>query len=285
MLSGKLQAHGDLSDRIAELRKEVAQHPGDGERQLTLAGTLSQNGDFAAALAVLDGLEQTAPGKFCTGKLRGSVLLALNRPGEARTALDRFLAQYPGDSAAVLYRARALTALSLTEAGLTDYREALHCAAAPEPDLFQEVSTAMAAAGCQDEALAVLNQGLKALGPIPSLTQRALDLEVTLKRFDAALARVEEMQRKAPRPEQWMAKRAAILTSAGRINESRETWQTLISHLETLPPAARGSNAMCRMAEEARHGLNGLRGLSVLEARPTAPAALSPQRIHAPTKL
>ena len=282
-LAGGLQAHGDLEGRIGDLKAEIVQDPGDGARKLALADLLFQEGNFEETLAVLTDIDHVEPGKFPTGKLRGSALLALHHPAAAREAFDRFLTRYPGDVAAMLFRARALSALSETDAALNDYRAVLRLSVTPEPDLFQEAAAALASAGHPDEALTVLDRGLKTLGLIPSLAQRALDLEVSLKRFDAALTRVETMQHSAPRPEQWIAKRAAILTSACRIRESREAWQALLTHLAGLPSGERGSHAMCRLAEEAREGLAVLRGVNVPESS-KAPASPSPQRIPLSTK-
>ncbi|HEX2749306.1 MAG TPA: hypothetical protein VHM91_14960 [Verrucomicrobiales bacterium] len=282
--TGALRAHGDLGGRIGDLKAEILQHPGDGARRLTLADLLFQDGNFEGALTALADLDRMEPGKFPTDKLRGSALLALQRPAGAREALDRFLTRYPGDVPALLFRARALSALSETDAALNDYRAALRLSAAPEPDLFQEAAAALASARHPDEALAVLDRGIQSLGLIPSLAQRALDVELSLKRYDAALARVETMQHAAPRPEQWMAKRAAILTTACRIPESREAWQSLLTHLAGLPAAERSSNAMCRLAEEARQGLAILRGVSLPERASATPSLSSPQRILPSTK-
>lgn len=57
----------------------------------------------------------------------------------------------------------------LTDAALEDCRDALRRTPVPEPELFHEVSHALAAAGHVREALAMLDQGLQLLGPIPSL--------------------------------------------------------------------------------------------------------------------
>ena len=62
-----------------------------------------------------------------------------------------------------------------------------------------------------------------------------------------------------------MARRAAILTSAGRLGESRGAWEALLINLTALPAAMRGSHAMSRLAEEARNGLRELQGLASLE--------------------
>ncbi len=273
-----VQGHGDPAEQISELKALLAKGPEVGPQRLALADLLFQQGKWEETLTVLDQFDRITPGKYTSGRLRGSALLELQRPAEALRTLDCYLADCPGDLRAVLVRARALSALLLTNEALEAYRDALYRTPVPEPDLFHEVSSAMAAAGCGREALAILDQGLELLGPIPSLGQQALDLELAGKRFDAALVRVETLRRASPRPEPWMARRAAILTSAGRLGESREAWETLLTDLNALPAALRGSHAMSRLAEEARKGLRELHGLASLEIHAQASAPPSPHQ-------
>ena len=80
---------------------------------------------------------------------------------------------------------------------------------------MQEVAGALASHGYEKEAAGVLDTGIEKLGKIPSLVLRALDLEIAAKDFDAALRRIEHTRERAPRPEPWMARRAAVL-AAGR---------------------------------------------------------------------
>ena len=157
-------------------------------------------------------------------------------------------------------------------------REALKRSASPEPDLYQEVAGALSKDKQPEAALAVLDQGLKTLGNLPSLFQCALEIELSLKRFDAALARVETMRLAAPRPEPWMARRAEILQTAARITEARDAWQALLTRIATLPPRERGSNAMCRFSEAAHKALQGLQGLATLETPQTPPQLSKPSQ-------
>ena len=262
---GPVQAHGDPAERISELKARLAQRPEDGPLQFALADLLFQERKWEETLTALDQVDRITPGKFSSGRLRGSALLELQRPAEALRTLDGYLDDSPHDLRAVLIRARALSALFLTNEALEAYRDTLRRTPVPGPELFHEVSLALSAAGCGREALAILDQGLELLGPIPSLGQQALDLELAGKQFDAALVRVEALRRASPRPEPWMARRAAILTSAGRLGESRGAWEALLINLTALPAAMRGSHAMSRLAEEARNGLRELQGLASLE--------------------
>ena len=75
----------------------------------------------------------------------------------------------------------------------------------------------------------ILGQGIAKLGMIPSLALRAMDLEIATGQFESALSRIGVLQKTAPRPEPWMAKRAAVLTQAGQLAEARVAWEALLA--------------------------------------------------------
>lgn len=250
--------HGSLHERIAALTAEIAAKPDDVTLRYQLAEISCQHGDWQAALTNLDKVDQLAPGKFPTDLLRGRAALSAGKADDAKAALDRFIAGQPGNSQALYLRARAFERLGKNDECLNDYRAALAVDARPEPDVFQEVAVALAFRGHGDEALRVLDAGMVKLGAIPTLGLKAIEMEVSLKRYDAALLRLEAMQKAAPRPEPWMAKRAALLEQAGRPDESRSAWESLVTHLSALPEAERRSHAMSKLAEQSKLALEKL---------------------------
>jgi Flp pilus assembly protein TadD len=250
--------HGPLHERIAALTAEVAAKPDDVTLRYQLAEICFQHGDWDASLKNLERVEQLAPGQFPTDLLRGRAALSAGKADDAKAALDRFIAGQPGNSQALYLRARAFERLGKNDECLNDYRAALAVDARPEPDVFQEVAVALAFRGHKDEALRVLDAGMAKLGAIPTLGLKAIEMEVSLKRYDAALLRLEAMQKAAPRPEPWMAKRAALLEQAGRPDESRAAWESLVTHLSALPEAERRSHAMSKFAEQSKLALEKL---------------------------
>lgn len=251
--------HGGLHELIDVQIKVVEKNPSDPGLRYELANLYAQHGDLQLALQNLDRVDELAPGKFMTDLLRGDAYLVARDFAKAKEALDQQLVSHPESVRAWLSRARAERALNQESASLADFREALKRSASPEPDLIQEVAAALAAGGYKDEAAQVLEAGLQRLGRIPSLVLRAVDLEIEEKNFDAALRRIEQAKKDAPRPEPWMARRAAVLTQAGRIEEARAAWKTLLTHLESLPERERASRAMTTLANEARTALAALK--------------------------
>lgn len=265
-------AHGTIHERLDQLNKALALQPDDAALRCQLAGVYCEHGDWREALAELDRAEALAPGRNAVDLRRGDALLTGGRPAVAKAALDRFLAAHPAHPDALLLRARALGALKQAEPSLADYRAALKATPRPEPDLVQEVADALAAHGHADEAMQVLAAALVRLGPVPSLALRALELETAAGRFDAALTRIDALQKTAPRPEPWMAKRAALLAKAGRVAGARAAWQALVAHLDALPNLERGSPSLRDLADQARQALDALPPLSAV---PNPPATSS----------
>lgn len=253
-----LLAHGTFHERLRHMQEEIEARPGDPLLQCRMAELHSEHGNLPEALAAVERAAEIDPEYVLLDLVRGAIFLQTRRLPEARAALDRYLTKSPGNSHALLLRARTKVAAVEPGEALADYREALRVATNPQPDLYQEVSDALLAQGSSDEALTVLETGLRVLGPIPSLTLRAMDLEVGTGRFDAALSRVDFLQKSAPRPEPWMAKRAALLAQAGRTAEARQNWNALLVHLAALPNLERGSHSMSMLAEQARRALAAL---------------------------
>jgi Flp pilus assembly protein TadD len=256
--TGSLPGHGSYHERIDYLTGEIQKNPSDPLLRFELANLLGQHGDFQLALETLDRVDALAPGKFLTDSLRGEVWLGAGEFAKAKEVLDRQLLSHPENARALLLRARAEQKLGQEQASLSDYREALTRTPLPEPDLFQEVANALAEHGQEKEAAAVLAAGIEKLGKIPSLILRAIDLEIKTGNFDAALKRIEDARRSAPRPEPWMARRAAVLAQAGRIEDARAAWKELEKHLASLPEQERNSHAMINLAEEIRQALASL---------------------------
>lgn len=249
------RAHGTHEELLTELTEQIQQQPKNAELHFRRSYLYLEHGDWKACLIDLETAERLEPGKHACDLVRGPALALAGMPEAAKSTLDAFLETHPRNATALLERARVLKTLGQHPACLEDYRLALLNMPRPEPDLYHEVAEALHARGESDEARRVLQRGISQLGEVPALVLQALDIEVQTKHFDEALERVESMRRTAPRPEPWMAKRAELLSLAGREAEAQEAWKTLREHISQLPNLERGSHAMNTLAQRAAQHL------------------------------
>jgi tetratricopeptide (TPR) repeat protein len=249
--------HGSHDDRVKYLTEVVENDPANVTARRELARACLEHGDWELALAELDRADAMIPAgsRMDFSVTRARALMTGGRNDEARRVLDSFLEKSPDHAAALLERARVMDSLGNPALCLADYRKALEVTVNPEPDLFIEVADQLVKQNLTAEAIRVMSKSIESKGQVPSLVLKAMDLEMAAGRYDDALKRIDTMAAVMPRPEPWMAKRAGVLSRAGRTDESKLEWQALLDHIDSLPDAERRSAAMTNLAAEARDGL------------------------------
>jgi tetratricopeptide (TPR) repeat protein len=185
---------------------------------------------------------------------RGKLLVAQGKFAEAKPWLDRFIASSPSHVDALATRARLEVKRERPLAAAEDYARILDLSRKAEPEYYLEYARALEAAGPEHigRALAVLDGGIKALGPIPTLTLLAIDLEVARKDFDGALARVEQISAASKRKEPWLERRGDILQQAGRSAEARSAYVAALSEVRDLPARVRTRKATIDLENRLR---------------------------------
>ncbi len=255
VLPAPADGHGTQHHLMEVVDEKIKSSPEDAGLWYQRAILHLEHEDTGQAISDLEKAEYLSPGKLPTYLLKAQALTLEGKLTDAKSAIDAQILRFPEQSRGYALRARILLKTGAPQNGLMDYRIALAKSPAAEPDLIHEVSTAMAANGAVEEAIEVLDAGIQRLGAIPSLTIKLLETEVQVGRYDAALSRVNKFQQSASRPEPWMAKRAELLGQAHRIEESRASWQALVTHLRNLPVNERDSTSMSLLAARAHEAL------------------------------
>jgi len=243
-------AHGTYHDLVAAVSAQIKAEPHNADLYVKRSHLHLEHEDWKAVLIDLEHADRLAPGMLEAELLRGEALALAGKWEAALAVLNDLLQAHADQPSGLLQRARVFKQLKQDEPCLKDYRRALDKTPHPRPDLFNEAAEALLACGHGAEAVQVLQRGLQAVGAVPSLVLKAMEIETAAGHFDAALARIDAMQQTAPRPEPWMAKRAQLLAQAGRHEASHAAWQALATHLAALPTSERGSHAMSRLAEQ-----------------------------------
>ena len=94
--------------------------------------------------------------------------------------------------------------------------------------------------------------------------QPALELEIRLKRFDAALERIERIRAALPRAETWLARRGEVLVLAGRREEARESFVEALAKIAALTERQRSTQAVRQLEKGILERLNELNSPSFI---------------------
>lgn len=191
---------------------------------------------------------------------RARVLLEAGSPAKALPFVARYVAASPNEAEGWFLRGEVSHALGKSTAGADDYAEGIRRSPRPRPEHYLRRARLLAAAPPRDleRVLAAVNEGIAKLGPVISLVDYAITLEVESGNYAAALQRVELALTHAPRRETWLVRRGDILVKAGRIPEAIVSYRSALSAIEELPERYRDTVPMEKLAGDARKSLQQL---------------------------
>lgn len=204
-------AHGDVHDRIKSLTLELTEEADNAKLWVKRADLNRRHGEFAAALSDADEALRLKPDWPAAQLQRARILLDVQRYPSACAAANACLARDPANSDALVIRSRCHAHLGDTNAAIRDLSIALRGEQSSLPDLYLERARLQAALGLLNDAVKGLDEGMARLGETPSLAFPALNYERQSGDFEAALARLAELERFMTR-ERYQALKATLVT-------------------------------------------------------------------------
>lgn len=237
-LASLAQAHGDIHVQIHQINPKIKKAP-SAALYVKRGDLYRLDEDYAAALADFQRAEKLDP-KLDTIYLgRGRTLFEAGRFKEALPALDHLLEMKPDHPDGRILRARVHAALGESESALRDYDHVVTTVPSPSPDCFLERSFALTKLHRSQDAVRGLDEGISCLGNLQALQLAALEIEIGLKQYDAALVRIDQAMAPLQRKEQWLTRRGEILQTAGRSEEAKAAYTAALAAIQTLPPTPR----------------------------------------------
>jgi predicted Zn-dependent protease len=255
LVAGPARAHGPFHDRIIAASERVARQPGNAEALVARGELYREHGDFDQAMADFDAAARALPPSEEVDLLRGRTLVDARRAHQAMVYLDRYLGRHPDSPAGFAERARAHEEVVARQAAADDYERAIELTARPAPDQYLRRMRLQLAAGRPEAALGGLDEGIARLGPLASLEQPAIDLELEARRWPQALARIDLVAASSPRQESWLARRGEVLLLAGRRAEARRAFRAALAAVVALPPAERQRPTITELEARLRRRL------------------------------
>lgn len=258
-MTGEAAAHGDDRVVIDALTEELAKVPDvelyirRGELYRHLQQWALAEADYAAA-ARLD------PKLAVVDYFRARAWLEAGVPDRAEPCIQRYVVAEPAQAEGWFLRGEVMAALGDPAAGAADFATGIQCSGLQRPEHFLRRAQLLAAIPGVDPAreLAALDEGIGRLGPVISLVDRAITLELARRNHTGALARIAAAMANAPRRESWLVRQGDVLEAAGRTTEAVAAYRAALAAIEELPERYRTTVPVEKLQRDARAGLSRL---------------------------
>ena len=252
-------AHEGPDARLTTLTRQLA--AGDGRDVALLfqrACLLRREGSWHAALRDLTLVRRLEPGHEGWELEVARVFLGLRMYEAASERLDALIESRPTELEPRRERARLHQARHAHEAAARDLSLVVERGADSHrpDDVFSLVQSLRHCHDGPARALHVLDGILTpdagAARPI-AYVLLALELERELGRFDAALARIDELREGPGRAEQWLALRGEVLLQAGHPDEAAHELRAALSALDARKPSLRRKPSTLQLERKLQH--------------------------------
>ena len=233
-------AHAGVEVLDEGSRAELSKHPESAQAHLQRARVLQMKGEWDAALEEADEAASHGADPDAVGEAKAAIYLEAAFPRMAKVEIDRVLARRPDAYELVFERGRAWLAIGNAEAAARDFGEAIAKGPNPTPEQVLAQRDALLSLGKKADALRALDAGMTRVGRVVTLVMPAVDIEIELGRYEAALARLDELAKTAPPNPIWMARRGEVLEKAGRPAEARAEYAKALQLIDARSVARRG---------------------------------------------
>lgn len=251
-----LPAHGDDHLVIEALTEELERVP-DANLFIRRGELLRHHQEWAKADADFLAAATLDPKLALIDFVRARTWLEAGEPTKAQPLIERYVANVPNEPEGWFLRGDMQAARGQHERGAEDYAQGIARATSPRPEHFLRRARFLAAIPNPDisRVIAALDEGIAQIGPVISLVDYALTLEIEQKDYPRALQRIAAAMERAPRRENWLVRQGNILVLCGRTAEAIDSYQAALAAIAELPERYRDTVPMEKLARDAHAAL------------------------------
>jgi len=247
-------AHGPGEERIEEISALLAEQGDQGFLYADRGRVYMDNQHWQEAMEDFNKAALLDPGYVEYDLDRARLAYSAGDYFRALDFINLYLLRHETATEALLIHARSYRELGQYRLAVISYEKALAsrsiAGARASPEWYVEFAETLILTGEKDRALQILQQGIERLGTIGVFQVMAVDLEVSLGRYDAALKRIDQLLNQSQRKDLWLARRADILFRAGRREEAEKSYRQAWAALQQLPQRLQNVPASKKLAAD-----------------------------------
>ncbi len=242
-------AHSESEVAIAELTAWIQRKPGQPGLYLARSRHFFHHERWAECENDLRAIERLDPAFAGLDMAYVELLAATRRDADLEPRLERVLRQDPGNTSALVLRARLRARSNDADGAQADFSAAIDQLREPRPELYLERAALPLPPSLR---LKQLDEGISRIGPATALVEQALALELEMERFDDALGRFDRLIASAERPEFLLKRQADLLARLARPREAYALYARARAALASRPDWLQNAPDSRRLDAELR---------------------------------
>jgi tetratricopeptide (TPR) repeat protein len=269
-------SHGDLHDRIDDVSMQLADDKQKPELYLKRGKLYLQDGNFHEALHDFRKSLKLDPALHVVHYHLGEAYLAMGRSDAAEQHTRLFLKSLGPETYGGLSRGYDLLGKIYQKRNkyldaAKAYEQSLQNNTQPAPIDYLQAAEAYVKSGqkYQQQAIRLLDQGIDRLGPVVTLQEAAIELEMLSGSYDAALARVETFRSQGISEPNICYRQASIMSTARRFEEAQKYYKKSLTEIENLPAHRQASKSVQKLRLLIEEGMSKQEVMSELAGKPT----------------
>lgn len=243
MAGAVLRAHPSPEHRLEEIEEHLRDNSADPAMRISYAAQLRKMERFDEADKALNTVDLIAPGLPAARLERAQIAYARHEDVEVAESLGKALVtEHPRFAEGWGFLAQLQRKAEKTDEAIDSFRRYIALTSEYRAGDFTDLATLLSKRnepGDKEEAIQVLDQGVAKVGDLTGLHLMAADLEVSLKRHEAAARRFDKLAaRFRPRPD-WAKRKGDIYLDAGRYGEASQAYDSAIAIIQAMPKQRR----------------------------------------------
>lgn len=263
-------SHGDLHDQIDDIGKQLVDDKQKSGLYLKRGKLYLQDGNFHEAIHDFRKSLKLEPALHVVHYHLGEAYLASGRTDTAEHHTQLFIKSLGSETYGGLSRGYGLLGkiyqkrnkhLEAAQA----FEQSLQNNMQPSPIDYLQAAEAYVKSGTkyQQQAMHLLDQGIDKLGPVITLQEAAIELEMLTGSYDAALARVGTFRSQGISEPNISYRQALIMAAARRFEDAQIYYKKALTEIDGLPENKQMSKSIQKlrflieqgMSKQAKNGL------------------------------
>jgi len=259
--SNKVNAHGDLHERIEAVSLVIDQFPDSLELYIVRGKLHFQHEDYENSL--ID-FKVCRSRNFTPQELlinEAKCLNALNNSEEALNSIDSFLDNDEGNVRALRVKGNILYKAKCYAEAATEYEKVINGASDTFTDNYTEAAEAWTQCGtkeCYDNAIKILEKGTQKLGNLVVLHEKMVKLHIDNKQPEKAILAQSKIIEQLNRKENALYKRALIHVDNNQIAAAKKDLLAANNAIQQLPPRIKNNRATNELKNNIKSKLESL---------------------------